>query len=73
MFSRTREAGGALNEATTAFFETLELIAPEEIADIVVQFIHDDSLAGRAMMIRNGPERELVSLPEAPREWSGRP
>ena len=72
MFSRTREARGALNEATTAFFETLELIAPEEIADIVVQFIHDDSLAGRAMMIRNGQERQLVSLPEAPREWSGR-
>ena len=72
MFSLTREARGVLNEATTAFFETLDLIAPEEIADIVVQFIHDDSLAGRVMMLRNGQERELVSSPEAPREWSGR-
>ena len=72
MFSRTREARGALNEATTAFFETLDLIAPEEIADIVVQFIHDDSLAGRAMMVPNGREHQLVPLAEAPASWSGR-
>ena len=51
--------------------KSLNLIQPEEIADIVVQFITDDSLAGRAMMARNGRERELVPLPDA-REWAGR-
>ena len=40
------------------------MIAPEEIADIVVQLVRDESLAGRAMWIRNGMERELASLAE---------
>ncbi len=61
----------ALNKEAAAFVESLKMIAPEEIADIVVQFIADDSLAGRAMMARNGRERELVSLPDA-RAWAGR-
>lgn len=41
---------------------SLPILAPEEIADAVVEFIRDDSLAGRAMMIRNGRPRELAPL-----------
>ena len=37
----------------------LPLIRPEEVADAVVQLIQDDSLAGRAIWIRNGMPREL--------------
>ena len=37
----------------------LPLIQPEEVADAVVQLIQDDSLAGRAIWIRNGMPREL--------------
>jgi NAD(P)-dependent dehydrogenase (short-subunit alcohol dehydrogenase family) len=45
---------------------SLPLIAPEEIADAVVSLIKDDSLAGRALMVRNGLPRELLRMP-APR------
>ena len=62
---------GEQNEQAAEFLKSLNLIQPEEIADIVVQFITDDSLAGRAMMARNGRERELVAMPEAPRQWRG--
>ena len=56
-------------EAMSERMRDLPLISADEIADIVVEFIHDDSLAGRAMMIRNGRERELVPLPEVPAAW----
>ena len=62
---------GAQNEQAAEFIKSLNLIQPEEIADIVVQFVTDDSLAGRAMMARNNRERELTPLPEAPRQWRG--
>ena len=42
----------------------LPILKPEEIADAVVEFIRDDSLAGRAMMVRNGRPRELAPLPQ---------
>ncbi len=45
----------------------LQLIAPEEIADIVVEFVRDDSLAGRAMRITNAKPREPVELAELTR------
>ena len=61
----------AQSEEAAKFIESLNMIPPEEIANIVVQFITDDSLAGRAMMARNGREPELVALPDA-REWAGR-
>jgi len=48
---------------------TIPLIPPEEIADIVVEFIHDESLAGRAMRIMNGRPRELVELPSVIRRF----
>lgn len=38
------------------------LLKPEEIADAVVEFIRDDSLAGRALWIRNGRPRELAPM-----------
>ena len=61
----------AQSEEAAKFIESLNMIPPEEIADIVVQFVTDDSLAGRAMMARNGRERELVAMPDA-RAWAGR-
>jgi len=48
-------------------FAALQIIAPEEIADVVVEFVKDDSLAGRAMMVRNGRPRELVRTSDLPR------
>ena len=71
MATRGMPALGAQNEQAAEFLKSLNLIQPEEIADIVVQFITDDSLAGRAMMARNNRERELTPLPEAPRQWRG--
>ena len=41
----------------------IPLIPPEEIADVVVEFIRDDSLAGRAMRVMNGTPRELAEAP----------
>ncbi len=72
MFSRAR--GGTIDEddAMSKFFDSLELISPDEIADIVVQFVQDESLAGRAMLIPNGQERELAPLANAPTAWRGR-
>ncbi len=69
MATKGMPALGEQNEQAKEFLKSLNLIQPEEIADIVVQFITDESLAGRAMMARNGRERQLVALPEAPREW----
>jgi 3-oxoacyl-[acyl-carrier protein] reductase len=47
----------------------LQPLRPEEIADAVVELIRDDSLAGRALMVRNARPRELVPLPETPALW----
>jgi len=69
MATGAMRAGGATGEQAAEFLKSLNLIPPEEIADIVVQFITDESLAGRAMMIRNNRERELVPLAEAPPAW----
>ena len=48
-------------------FANLQIIPAEEIADVVVEFVRDDSLAGRAMMVRNGRPRELLRLSDMPR------
>ncbi len=69
MFSRAREGTSGEDDAMAKFFASIELISPDEIADIVVQLIQDESLAGRAMMIRNGRERELAPLADAPTGW----
>ncbi len=54
------------SQATEARLRALAVLQPEEIADAVVAFIRDDSLAGRAMMIPNGQPRELLRLPKYP-------
>ncbi len=59
------------NEEAAKFIESLKLIPPEEIADVVVEFVRDESLSGQAMMVRNGRGRQLAPLPEAPKEWRG--
>ncbi len=59
------------SEEAAKLIESLNMIPPEEIADIVVQFITDDSLAGQAMMARNGRERQLAATAAAPKEWRG--
>lgn len=69
MVTSAMPEGATRSDEGNAFLRSLNLIPPEEIADIVVQFVQDDSLAGRAMMIRNGRERELVPLPDAPEGW----
>ncbi len=65
------QASAAANAEQRGFtserLRSLQLLEPEEIADAVVDFIRDDSLAGRAMMVRNGMPRELLRMPEAPR------
>lgn len=48
-------------------FSALQIIPPEEIADVVIEFVRDDSLAGRAMMVRNGRPRELFKISDMPR------
>ncbi len=42
------------------------ILAPEEIADAVVELIHDDSLAGRVMACWCGQPRSLLPVPD----WS---
>jgi NAD(P)-dependent dehydrogenase (short-subunit alcohol dehydrogenase family) len=50
-------------KAREAFVATMPLIRPEEIADAVLELIHDDSLAGQAMAVTHGPRRRLVDAP----------
>jgi NAD(P)-dependent dehydrogenase (short-subunit alcohol dehydrogenase family) len=40
------------------------LLAPEEIADAVMELVHDDSLAGRVMACFCGAPRKLFSVDE---------
>ncbi|MGB2694845.1 MAG: SDR family NAD(P)-dependent oxidoreductase [Dehalococcoidia bacterium] len=43
--------------------ERFPVLSPDDIADAVVELIHDDTLAGRAMRILNGRPRELSNYP----------
>lgn len=65
-----RGAGeGATDEERDAVAQrlrTVPILQPEEIADAVVELIRDDSLAGRAMWVRNGVPRELAPMPPSP-------
>jgi NAD(P)-dependent dehydrogenase (short-subunit alcohol dehydrogenase family) len=68
MLHGAREAQGEEPlETVRARLADLPILQPEEIADAVVEFIRDDSLAGRAMLIRNGMPRELLRLPQPAR------
>jgi NAD(P)-dependent dehydrogenase (short-subunit alcohol dehydrogenase family) len=57
------------SQATEARLRSVPILAPEEIADCVVYFIRDDSLAGRALLVRNGMPRELLRMPEIPQAF----
>lgn len=59
----TPEVQHALNERLGG----IQVLTPEEIADAVIELIVDDSLAGRAMMVRNGRPRELLRMSDMPR------
>jgi len=64
-------------KAREAYVNTMPLIRPEEIADAVLEFIHDDSLVGQAMAITHGPRRRLIDPPlrfrEDPSQRAGSP
>jgi len=68
MLTRASEAtSDAERDATMERLRALPMLQPEEIADAVISLIRDDSLAGRALMVRNGFAPELYRAPEAPR------
>jgi len=50
-------------KAREAFVATMPLIRPEEIAEAVLEFVLDDSLAGQAMAVTHGPRRRLIDPP----------
>jgi NAD(P)-dependent dehydrogenase (short-subunit alcohol dehydrogenase family) len=66
-----RRAADAVSDeqrrVTVDRLRNVAILQPEEIADAVVELIRDDSLAGRAMWVRNGMPRELAPAPPAPR------
>ncbi len=68
MLQSGREGAEPPQEGPTLeqILELVPLIPPEEVADAVVELIRDDSLAGRAIVIRNGQPRELLPQPEGP-------
>ncbi len=65
MFRRAAD-GPADTRVLDERLRSVPILAPEEIADCVVYFIRDDSLAGRALLVRNGLPRELLRMPEIP-------
>jgi len=58
---------GAMTEAELkareAYINTMPLIRPEEIAEAVLEFVHDDTLVGQAMAITYGPRRRIIDPP----------
>jgi NAD(P)-dependent dehydrogenase (short-subunit alcohol dehydrogenase family) len=50
-------------KAREAFVNTMPLIRPEEIAEAVLEFVHDDSLVGQAMAVTHGPRRRIIDPP----------
>jgi NAD(P)-dependent dehydrogenase (short-subunit alcohol dehydrogenase family) len=58
--------GDAGRDAVSQRLRELPVLQPAEIADAVISLIRDDSLAGRALMVRNGAPPELYRMPEAP-------
>lgn len=66
MLRRASQADAGDPQVTADLVSRIPVIQPEEIADCVVYFIRDDSLAGRALMVPNGRPRELVRMPELP-------
>lgn len=48
---------------TEVLLESMPKMRPEEIAEAVLEFVHDDSLAGQAMGIMYGRPRKLIEPP----------
>jgi NAD(P)-dependent dehydrogenase (short-subunit alcohol dehydrogenase family) len=69
MLRRASQADGGGPQVTADLVSRIPVIQPEEIADCVVYFIRDDSLAGRALLVRNGVPRELLRMPEIPQAF----
>ncbi len=67
MVRGAREVSPAERQTQNESLGGLQLLTPEEIADAVVELIRDESLAGRALMVRNGRPRELLAMSDAPR------
>ena len=68
MLTRASEAGSdGERDAVMQRLRSLPMLQPDDIADAVITLIRDDSLAGRALMVRNGMAPELYRTPEAPR------
>jgi len=68
MLTRASEAtNDAERDRVMEGLRTLPMLQPDDIADAVITLIRDDSLAGRALMVRNGMAPELYRTPEAPR------
>ncbi|TMB65929.1 MAG: SDR family NAD(P)-dependent oxidoreductase [Chloroflexi bacterium] len=64
-------------KAREAYVNTMPLIRPEEIAEAVLEIVHDDSLVGQAMAITHGPRRRIIDPPirfrEDPSQRPGSP
>ena len=70
MLRPAREEPAEEERQLAELLRSLPLIQPEEIADAVVELIHDDTLAGRALLVPNGRPRSLAPVPEIPRPGS---
>jgi NAD(P)-dependent dehydrogenase (short-subunit alcohol dehydrogenase family) len=46
-----------------ATFDRIPMIAPEEVADAVLECVRDDALAGAVMTVMHGRPRQLVPVP----------
>ena len=66
MFQRGRDEAPEEQSAMAERMRLLPVLQPEDVADAVVEFIRDDTLAGRAMWLRNGMPRELGRMPQPP-------
>jgi NAD(P)-dependent dehydrogenase (short-subunit alcohol dehydrogenase family) len=61
---RGLESMGAEERAQTeALLSAMPMMAPEEIAEGVMEFVRDDSLAGQAMGVMYGRPRKLIDPP----------
>ncbi len=54
------ELGIAERAQREAMLSRMPMIEPEHIAEAVLEFVRDDSLAGEAMAVTHGPRRRLV-------------
>jgi NAD(P)-dependent dehydrogenase (short-subunit alcohol dehydrogenase family) len=59
-------AGGDISQLIAERMRGLPIIAPEEVAAAVVELVRDDSLAGRALLLRNGRPPELLRVATPP-------